>query len=183
MAIKERRIPPGFATQFLLAVLIAAAGCGNKSDKPILRENFEFSHAWSPEGDLQGTLVSAELTPQPLVADRPAMLKLRIRSGDPANAFKGRVWYRFAFRRGERFSSQESLTPLTRAEEGVPPRYDDWFEWAEVIEPRAENGETVFSTPVMLSKGKAYVQFRIVAAADSQPLELLDWFVYVEKAN
>ncbi len=183
--MKERRISTGIATQFLFAFAIAAAGCGSKSDKPILREAFEFTHAWKLKDDLQGCALSAELTPQPLVADRPAMLKVRVRSGDAANPFKGRIWYRFAFRRGERFSNEASATsaPTARPEEGVPPRYDDWFEWAEIIEPRTEVGETVFSTPVMLSKGKAYVQFRIAAAHDSQPQELLDWFVYVENAK
>lgn len=180
--MSDCRISKRIAVFALVFLLLSYVGCG-KRNLSQRREAFRYAHRWVLDKDLQGVVLNAALTPQPLIADRPAMLKLRIRKSDKKEKFRGRLWYRFAYRRGEAFASQDAKAPLIRPERGVPPRYDDWFEWAEIIEPRIENGETVFSTPVMLTEGKAYVQFRIASTADSPPQELLEWFVYVQRAH
>lgn len=113
------------------------------------------------------------------------MLEVRVMAADGATPYTGRLWYRFAHRRGDPLPAEKDLAvrPPFVYEEGTPPRYEDWFEWAEILEPRIENGESVFTTPVMLLEGKSYVQFRVASEADTKPIELLDWFVYVDKSE
>lgn len=164
-----------------LALLLAIAGCGRENTEP--REAFQNTRAWQVEGEQPALQVSAKLQPLPLKAERPAMLEVRLKAANGEKPFAGRIWYRFAHRRGDPLPAQKDLAvrPTFTYEEGTPPRYQDWFEWAEILEPRFEHGESVFTTPVMMIEGKSYVQFQIASEADSKPIELLDWFVYVDK--
>jgi hypothetical protein len=168
----------------IVAALCAAllpAGCGKP--KTTAEEPFQFSRVWQLRLQSSEATLSAELTPQPLHADKPHMLEVRIRN-DNSPATPYRVWYRLAHRRGDPLPANEdfALFPIYPPEPGVPPRYDDWFEWAEIIEPRVGQNEVRFTTPVMFSEGKVYVQFRLLETEGSKPQDLLDWFVYVNEA-
>lgn len=164
-------------------IFTLVGGCSRVPVAP--REPFKFSHQWQVMEEDVAIAVSAKLQPEPLKADRPGMLEARVITKDQSKPFGGRLWYRFAYRRGDPPTSVEEavVRPSFVQEEGVPARYDDWFEWAEIPEPRLEGGETVFSTPVMLSAGKAYIQFRMALRPEAKPHELLDWFIYVDPAE
>lgn len=183
-----RRSDGGFLGPIILiACMTAFFGCSPPPLGP--REPFEYQHAWkldSDEVEKAGGVaaVDAKLVPEPLYSDRPGMLEVAVDTGDPEKPFTGKLWYRFAFRRGDPLPEHKHLPippkPIPQ-EEGVAPRYDDWFEWAEIIEPRFERGRTIFTTPVMLSEGKVYIQFRIAPPSEAMSHELLDWFIYVDQ--
>jgi hypothetical protein len=166
-----------------LALLLAAAGCGRETSEP--REASQYSHVWQVDGEQSALQVSAKLHPLPLKAERPKMLEVRFKALEGETPFAGRIWYRFAHRRGDPLPAQKDLAvrPTYTYEEGTPPRYQEWFEWAEILEPRMENGEAVFTTPVMMLEGKSYLQFLVTTQADAKPIELLDWFIYVDKSE
>lgn len=184
--IRPVKFRPARMPSSVLVVFVAAIGCGGPPAIEV--EPFRQTRSWRLESvrddaSLKGIELRATLSPDPVKAHKPAMLEVRFDTAALDTKWRPRVWYRFAFRRGDRQPNDVSLVrpPETAHEEGVEPRYDDWFEWAEIIEPRAEPGGLVFDTPVMLDEGKVYIQFRVEVPSDRPPLELLDWFVYVNK--
>jgi hypothetical protein len=172
----------------ILAVVSITSGCG--SPRTLELESTQLKRTWRLERQrsdeqFKGVSLVAELTPDPLRPDKPAMLELRVAAENAERPFQGRIWYRFATRRGDRQPHDRSLIlpPASAQEEGVEPHYNDWFEWAEIVEPRNEGGQLIFDAPVMFTEGKAFVQFRVTGDPNLPPLELLDWFVYALNAE
>jgi hypothetical protein len=178
--LRRRQILWGFS--ICCWALITSTGCSQQST---VEAPFDHTRSWQVTFENQSVAVKAHIQPDWLQADRPAMLEARFRTIDSTQPFTGRLWYRFAHRRGDPLPLDEDLAvrPPKAYEEVAPPHFDDRFAWAEIVEPRIENGETVFSTPVMFAEGKCYIQFRIAVATSSEAEELLDWFVYVKPAD
>lgn len=163
--------------------LMTSAGCSQKPTVP--RGAFQYSRHWRVSWEQQKVDLVAKLQPEALKADKPAMLEVRMRVIDASKPFTGRIWYRFAHRRGDPspFEMDLAVRPPNANKEDAPPHYDHWFAWAEIVEPRIEHGDAVFSTPVMFAEGKCYVQLRVALAPDLEPQELLDWSIYVDEAD
>jgi hypothetical protein len=155
----------------IAAVLIALLGCAGCISE------FETADSSAPAGypssgsstdddttdDDQGTfwqlpddaMFNVTFAPWPPQAG-DATLKVEVTENDWEQKFTGKLEYRLA-------QTQESETAWT---ELVPASEDEY-------------GSKLFETPVTLSDGSAFVQFRLHYPDQPQPLELNDWEINV----